>query len=64
VPPISRTRARAMLALAALSAWFALNEVTSRDPPALFFATSSVVLIWSAVEIRLLAKRMRALEAP
>jgi len=64
VPSVGRTRARAMLGLAALSAWIALREVTSRDPPALFFATSSVVLIWSAVEIRWLAMRMRALEAP
>ena len=63
VPPISRTRARAMLALAALSAWFALNEDTSRDPPTLFFASSSAVLIWSALELRRLTQRIASMES-
>lgn len=63
VPPISRPRARAMLALAALSAWIALNEDTSRDPPTLFFASSSVVLIWSALELRRLTQRIASMES-
>lgn len=63
VPTIGRTRARAMLGLAVLSAWIALREDTSRDPPAWFFASSSAVLIWSAIELHRMGQRVRRLES-
>lgn len=63
VPTIGRTRARVMLGLAALSVWIALRDDASREPPTLFLASSSAVLIWSALELRWMVQRIRRLES-
>jgi hypothetical protein len=52
-----------MLGLAALSGWIALTETPPRGPPALFFVWSSVLLIWTALELRRLTQRIASMES-
>ena len=61
VAPVPRHRRFALLALSAASV--AVTCVTIRaPPPSILFAMWAAVLLWTALEIRGVARRMRALE--
>jgi hypothetical protein len=61
VRPVVRRRHQALVALSAVSVVVALNS-NLIAPPKFVFLISATVLIWTALEIRGIARRMRALE--
>ena len=61
VRPVARSRHQSLLALSALNVMVALNS-NLLVPPKFVFLISATVLIWTALEIRGIARRMRALE--